>query len=469
MRLFNTLTRTVEEVMPAEPGHVKMYTCGPTVYRYAHLGNLRTFMLADLIRRALEFEGYRVTQIMNITDVGHMTDEASSEAVDKMLLAVEDEGLAPLEIAAKYAGAVFDDAARLGIREADGYPKATDHIGDMVDLTRVLVDKGHAYVVDNGSVYYAVDSFPGYGKLSGNTLDKLQAGHRDLETDPRKRHPADFALWKSAGAGRLMKWGSPWGEGFPGWHIECSAMSMKFLGEHIDIHTGGTDLRFPHHEDEIAQSEGAVDHQVVSIWVHGGHLRLSGQKIAKSTGNVVRVHELEDRDVDPLAFRWLTFQTRYRSEMDFAWDAMDTANQRVRQLRRRMAEWAPADNAGPREPLGSDAAKGFDARFREAIANDLDMPSAVVVVNELTSSAEVDDAAKYAMLRSWDQVLGLDLEREARTVWEPTERMRSLMAERDRARSSKDYGESDRLRDELSAMGVEVMDTVEGTKVRPRD
>jgi cysteinyl-tRNA synthetase len=468
MRLYNTLTRAVEEVMPAEPGHVKMYSCGPTVYRYAHLGNLRTFMLADLIRRALEFEGYRVTQVMNITDVGHMTDEASSDAVDKMLLAVEDEGLAPLEIAAKYADAVFADAARLGIRNADEYPKATEHIDDMIDLTRVLVDKGHAYVVDNGSVYFAVDSFPGYGKLSGNTLDKLQAGHRDLETDPRKRHPADFALWKAAGAGRMMKWHSPWGEGFPGWHIECSAMSMRFLGKHIDIHTGGTDLRFPHHEDEIAQSEGAVDHQVVSIWVHGGHLRLSGQKIAKSTGNVVRVDELEERHLDPLAFRWLTFQTRYRSEMDFTWDAMGTADQRVRQLRRRMAEWAAKD--GDRGELAeTEVAKAFDARFRDAISNDLDLPSAVVVVNELTSSSEVDDASKYALLRLWDQVLGLDLEREARTAWEPTERMRSLMAERDRARSSRDYEASDRLRDELSEMGVEVMDTAHGTKVRPRD
>ena len=462
MRLYDTLTRTVQELRPVEPGHVTIYTCGPTVYRHAHLGNLRTFMLGDLVRRALEFEGYRVTQVMNITDVGHMTDESSPEAVDKMLLAVEDEGLQPLEIAEKYTQAVFADGATLGIRPADATPKATEHIPEMLDLTATLVEQGHAYVVDNGSVYYDVRSFPGYGKLSGNTLDNLREGHRDLESDPRKRDPADFALWKAAGPGRLMKWSSPWGDGFPGWHIECSAMSMKYLGERFDIHTGGTDLRFPHHEDEIAQSEGAVGHQVVSIWVHGGHLRLAGQKIAKSTGNVVRVHELEERGLDPLSFRWLTFQTQYRSEMDFSWDAMADADRRVKQLRRRMAEWAPAA-----EILG-EAARGFDARFRGALAEDLAMPQAVVAVNELVSSPAVPDGEKYALLASWDHVLGVDLERDATGAWAPDEAMRAKMAERDSARGLKDYATSDRIRDELAAMGLEVMDTPEGTHVRPR-
>ena len=217
MRLYNSLTREVEDVSPVEPGHVKIYACGPTVYRHAHLGNLRTYMLSDLIRRALELEGLRVTLVMNITDVGHMTDESSPEAIDKMLLAVEDEGLQPLEIARKYTEAVFADAEALGIRPADLTPKATEHIPEMVGLTETLVDRGHANVVDTGSVYYDVASFPGYGKLSGNTLENLREGHRDLETDPRKRHPADFALWKSAAQGRVMKWPSPWGEGMAGY------------------------------------------------------------------------------------------------------------------------------------------------------------------------------------------------------------------------------------------------------------
>jgi cysteinyl-tRNA synthetase len=419
-------------------------------------------MLGDLIRRALELEGYRVTQIMNITDVGHMTDEASPEAVDKMALAVEDEGMSALAIAEKYALAVFDDAAAVGIRPADEYPKATEHIPEMIELTQTLIDRGHAYLAESGSVYFDVSSFPGYGKLSGNTLYNRREGHRDLETDPAKRHPADFALWKAAGPGRLMKWDSPWGVGFPGWHIECSAMSMKYLGDRFDIHTGGSDLRFPHHEDEIAQSEGAVGHQVVSIWVHGGHLRQSGQKISKSTGNTIRVEELVERGLDPLAFRWLTFQTRYRSEMDFTWEAMEAADAKVKQLRRRMAEWAPAA-----AELG-ERAKGYDARFRAAIAADLDMPAAVVVVNAVAGDDAVAAGERYALLASWDAVLGLDLEREATSGWAPTDEMVSMMVRRDAARAGKDYVESDRLRDELAAMGLEVMDTPDGTKVRPR-
>jgi cysteinyl-tRNA synthetase len=401
---------------------------------------------------------------VNITDVGHMVDESSTEAVDKMLLAVEDEGRSPLAIAERYTEAYFADSDALGIRRADAYPKATEHIPEMLELTRRLIDAGHAYVVDTGSVYYDVRSFPGYGRLSGNTLERLRSGHRDLETDPRKRHPADFALWKAAGGGRVMKWDSPWGEGFPGWHIECSAMSMRYLGDRFDIHTGGHDLRFPHHEDEIAQSEGAVGHPVVSIWVHGGHLRLAGQKIAKSTGNVVRVHELRDRGLDPLAFRWLTFQTRYRSEMDFTWEAIEAADHRVRQLRRRIAGWAPS-TADPTSP----PARAFDARFRGAVADDLDLPTAVVVVNELVASHDVADGEKHALLRSWDAVLGLDLEREATSGWHPTEPQRRLVAERDAARAAKDYATSDRIRDELATMGLEVMDTPEGTKVRPAD
>jgi cysteinyl-tRNA synthetase len=419
-------------------------------------------MLYDLIRRALRYEGYEVKEVMNITDVGHMTDESSTEAVDKMQLAMEDEGLAPLEIAEKYTNAVLADGDALGIERADLYPRATDHIKDMIDLTQTLIERGHAYVVDNGSVYYDVTSFDGYGKLSGNTLENLREGHRDLETDPRKRHPADFALWKAAGPGRLMKWPSPWGDGFPGWHIECSAMSMLYLGDRFDIHTGGTDLRFPHHEDEIAQSEGAVGHQVVSIWVHAGHLRQSGQKIAKSTGNVVLVSDLVERGFDPLAFRWLCFQTQYRSEMDFSWDAMAAADQRVRQLRRHMAEWAPA--AGSLGPQ----AEGYERRFREALANDMHLPGVVALVNELDRAADVPPGEKYLLLSRWDAVLGLALERDATSGWEPSEEVRAVIAERDAARDRKDYATSDRIRDELTAMGLEVMDGPEGTSVRPR-
>jgi cysteinyl-tRNA synthetase len=461
VRLYNTLSRRVEEVVPIDDRHVRMYTCGPTVYRYVHIGNLRSFLLADLIRRALEFEGFRVTQIVNITDVGHMTDDASDTGRDRMDLAAADEGLAPAEIAKKYTDAFLEDAEAIGLELAHGYPKATDHIGEMVDLTQRLVKNGHAYEV-GGNVYYDVQSFPEYGKLSGNTLDKLRAGHRqDLEVDPNKRHHADFALWKKAGANRLMKWDSPWGEGFPGWHVECSAMSMKYLGERFDIHTGGVDLIFPHHEDEIAQSEAAVGHPVVSLWVHGGHLRLTGQKMAKSSGNVVRVPDLREMGFEPLAFRYLTFQTRYRSEMDFNEEAMRAADHAVKRIWQRMAEWgAPATSL-------SAEATDLDRRFREAVSDDLDMPRALVVLNEAISSP-IPDGEKAALLVAWDRVLGIDVLHDVREAWEPTEEMRRLVEQRDEARAEKDFARADAIRAELQSMGLEVMDSPSGTAIRPR-
>ncbi|HEX7464411.1 MAG TPA: cysteine--tRNA ligase, partial [Actinomycetota bacterium] len=365
MRLYNSLTRRPDEVVPLDDRHVRMYACGPTVYRYAHIGNLRTFLLSDLVRRALEFEGYEVTLVMNITDVGHMTDEVSVSGRDKMQLAVDDEGLSAGEIADKYAKAFLEDTAAIGIKPAHVYPRATEHITEMLTLTERLLEKGHAYEV-GGTVYYDVRSFPGYGKLSGNTLEKLRAGHRqELEVDPSKRHHADFALWKSAGSSRLMKWDSPWGEGFPGWHVECSAMSMKYLGERFDIHTGGVDLIFPHHEDEIAQSEGSVGHQVISMWVHGGHLRLKEQKMAKSSGNILRIGDLAAIGLDPLSYRYLTFQTRYRSEMDFSEEKMREADGVVKRLRQRMAGW------GPSSAMLGEEVKAYDERFRKAVADDL--------------------------------------------------------------------------------------------------
>jgi cysteinyl-tRNA synthetase len=463
VRLYNTLSREVEEVVPVDGQQVRIYSCGPTVYRYIHIGNMRSFMLGDLIRRVLRFEGYDVRWIMNITDVGHMTDEVTDTGRDKMELAESDEGLSAAEIAEKYTQAFLEDADLVGIERADLYPRATEHIPEMLSLIETLIEKGHAYEVD-GSVYYDVTTFPGYGKLSGNTLDRLRAGHRqELEADPNKRHPEDFALWKKAGPNRALKWPSPWGDGFPGWHIECSAMSIKHLGERFDVHTGGNDNKFPHHEDEIAQSEGALGHPVVSIWVHGGFLQMAGQKMAKSAMNIRRVTDLADEGIDPLAYRWLTFQTRYRSEMDFTWDAMQTADQRVKQLRRHVAEWGE-----PSTDLGV-AAKEYAARFQQAVSNDLDLPSAVRAVNDLDHSTDVPPGEKRALLASFDQVLGLDLEREALAGWEPTEEITRLVAERDAARESRDYARSDELRDELQAMGLEVMDTAEGTRVRPRD
>jgi cysteinyl-tRNA synthetase len=462
MRLYDSLTREIREVTPADGRTVKMYSCGPTVYRYIHIGNMRSFMLGDLIRRALRFEGHQVRWVMNITDVGHMTDEVTDSGQDKMELAQADEGLSPAEIAEKYTSAFLEDADLVGIERADAYPRATDHIPEMIAIIERLIEKGHAYEV-NGTVYFDVTTFPDYGKLSGNTLDALRAGHRqEVEVDPNKRHPADFALWKRAGPHRSMKWPSPWGEGFPGWHIECSAMSMKHLGERFDIHTGGNDNRFPHHEDEIAQSEGAVGHPVVSIWVHGGFLQMAGQKMAKSARNIHRVTDLAEQGIDPLAYRLLCFGTRYRSEMDFDWQALEGTNRRLVSLRQRMAEWSSSERDGL-----SPQAKDLDRRFRKAVADDLDMPDALVVVNEAVSEG-VPDADKYGLLSSWDAVLGLDLERLAREGFEVPPDVQGLIADRDAARSAGDFERSDAIRARLIDMGWEVMDTADGTKVRPR-
>ncbi len=461
MRLYDSLTRELHDVSPVDGETVKIYSCGPTVYRYIHIGNMRSFMLGDLIRRVLRLEGQRVRWIMNITDVGHMTDEVSDTGRDKMELAEADEGLSAAEIARKYTDAFLLDSDLAGIERADLYPRATDHIDDMIKIIQTLIENGHAYEVD-GNVYYDVTTFPGYGKLSGNTLAQLRAGHRqEVAVDPAKRHPEDFALWKKAGPNRALKWPSPWGDGYPGWHIECSAMSMKHLGERFDIHTGGNDNKFPHHEDEIAQSEAAVGHPVVSTWVHGGFLRMGKVKMAKSAGNILRVTDLAAQGVDPLAYRLLCFGTRYRSEMNFDWDALEGQNRRLTELRRKVAGWGPASADR------SEAARSLDARFREAVADDLDLPRALVVLNE-TVTARVPDAEKVDLMTTWDHVLGLDLGRLAREAFEPSQEALALIAERDEARAAKDFARSDEIRDRLQAMGLEVMDTPEGTKVRPR-
>ena len=278
VRLYNTYSRSRQELKPLADGVVRIYSCGPTVYRYVHVGNLRTFMLPDLLRRSLEYLGYETRQFMNITDVGHLTDDTFDRGEDKMLVSARLENKSTEEIAAYYTDAFMDDVRKINIRPAAGYPRATDHITQMLELIEKLIAKGHAYVID-GNVYFDIASFPSYGRLSRNTTDKLLTGVRG-EPDPRKRHPGDFTLWKAAGEHRLQVWPSPWGEGFPGWHIECSAMSLSLLGERFDIHTGGADNVFPHHEAEIAQSEAVTGHRVVSLWMHGGLLMLSGVGLA---------------------------------------------------------------------------------------------------------------------------------------------------------------------------------------------
>jgi len=454
VRIYNTFTRAKEDLHPLREGIVRIYSCGPTVYRFVHVGNLRTFMLPDLLCRSLEYLGYKAEQVMNITDVGHLTDDTFDRGEDKMLVSARLENKSPAEIAAHYTAAFMDDAAKLNIRRAAQYPHATQYIPQMIDLITKLIGLSHAYEV-GGTVYYDIESFPAYGKLSRNTTDKLLAGSRG-DVDPRKRHPGDFTLWKAAGEHRLQVWPSPWGPGFPGWHIECSAMSMALLGDQFDIHTGGADNVFPHHEAEIAQSEGVTGHRVVGYWMHGGLLMLEGARMAKSAGNFFRISELEEQGFDPLAFRYLALQAKYRTKLNFTTELLAGADRALRHLRERITDWSSDPTASA--PANED----FESRFRAAIADDLDLPAAMALVAEL-ARADVAPGVKASQLLAWDRVLALDLGRASPTALLPAGAS-AILESRAKARMAKDFVTSDRLRAELAALGVTVTDTSDGQR-----
>ena len=454
LRLYNSLTRRVEPLEPVTPGRVTIYTCGSTVYRYAHIGNLRTYLFGDLLRRVLEYLGYEVLYAKNITDVGHMRETGE----DPILLAAEVEGKSPHEIAEFYTDAWLEDERLLNMPRADVMPRATEHIAEMIAMTETLLQRGLAYEVD-GNVYFDVSEFPGYGKLSGQRLEQMKAGHRvDVETD--KRDPEDFALWKRAEPGRMMKWPSPWGDGFPGWHIECSAMSIKYLGERFDIHTGGIDLKFPHHEDEIAQSEGALGHPVVSIWMHGEFLTLADAKMAKSAGNVIRVSDLPEKGFEPLVFRYLALTAHYRSKLDFTETAMHAAASGLRRLRRAVAEGATDGTDGD---LAAEPMAGYRARFVDAISEDLGLPAALAVAHAVAAADDLAPVQRRALLLDFDRVLGLELAAPPdEEITELPNGAAELLERRASARAARDFATADALRDQLAALGVEVRDTPDG-------
>jgi cysteinyl-tRNA synthetase len=464
IRLYNSLTRRLEPLQPLEPPKVGIYTCGPTVYRYAHIGNLRSFLFADLLRRSLEYLGYEVRHVKNITDVGHMRDDTFDTGEDRIELAAETEGKTPEEIAQYYTDAWLTDEAAVNILPVHVYPRATEHVPEMIELTARLLERGLAYEVD-GTVYFDVSEFTAYGQLSGQRLDHMKAGHR-VEVESDKHDPEDFALWKKAGPDRLMKWPSPWGDGFPGWHIECSAMSLKHLGERFEIHTGGIDNKFPHHEDEIAQSEGALGHPVVSIWMHGEFLTLGEAKMAKSAGNIIRVTELPEKGFQPLDFRYLTLTAHYRSKLDFTEDSMHAAASALARLRR-AASSGQTDDGGEAD-LDAEPMAGYRRRFVAAIADDLATPQAVAVAHAVAGADDLTPPQRRALLLDFDRVFGLDLGRVDSAPL--PEGAAELLERRAAARKARDYATSDALRDELATMGVEVRDTAEGqeTTVRPR-
>jgi cysteinyl-tRNA synthetase len=444
MKLYDTQSRQLKDV-DIRQEQIRMYCCGPTVYRDAHVGNLRTFLLSDLIARVVRLNGATPYLIQNITDVGHMSEDFIND--DKMLSQAKLEKIDPFEIARKYEARFHTDLAALNIEPAGAYPRASESIDMMLDLIERLIDAEFAYVGSDSSVYFSAEKFETYGAISGNKLDSLKPGHRyEYSEDGAKRFHADWALWKAAGDRTEMVWDSPWGKGFPGWHIECSAMSLKLLSGHVDIHVGGIDLRFPHHENERAQSNALIQQEAVDLWVHGEHLLFEGKKMSKSSGNVVLLKDVIDRGFDPLAIRLCFLENKYRSQMDLTWNSIEAADETLKRWRNKMALW------------GVGTMITVDPEIEAALNTDLDTSRAIMRLREIEKSELTE---KASLFRYADQVLGLDLERPvvARVL---TTQMQKLLEERALARSEQRWSDSDQLRGELENLGLEVKDTPEG-------
>jgi cysteinyl-tRNA synthetase len=467
IQIYNTLTRRKELFRPIEPGKLRMYNCGPTVYDQAHIGNMRTYIMADLIRRGFEYLGFEVRQVINVTDVGHLTSDAD-EGEDRMLVGARRAGRDPWEIAEHFTRLFFQDTGALNILPPHVAPRATQHVPEMIAFVRRLEVLGYTYQIDDG-VYFDVSHLPRYGRLSGQTLQELQAGAR-VEVNPQKRHPADFALWRLATPEHIMQWDSPWGRGYPGWHIECSVMSMKYLGETLDIHTGGEDHIATHHENEITQSEAATGKSFVNYWMHGRFLRWDedDRRMSKSSGEFLVVDDLVARGYDPLAYRYLCLTASYRVPLTFSWSAMESAADGLRRLRENVRRLA----SETRDVPPAVAPPVLKERFREAVADDLNVPGALAVTWEALREANraQEVAEKRALLElvlDFDRVLGLRLA-EAATPAEaslPVD-VAELIQQRKAARAARDWATADALREAIRQHGYEVEDTPTGTRWR---
>ena len=457
--LYNTLSRNKEEFTPIRSGEVGLYTCGPTVYNFAHIGNLRTYIFEDILKRVLLYNGYRVRHIMNITDVGHLTGDRDM-GEDKMEKGSRREGKTAWEIAEFYTQAFKKDIQQLNILSPDIWVKATDTIEEQIALIETLRAKGFTYQTRDG-IYFDTSKFPYYTKLSHQDLESLQEGAR-VEKNPEKRNATDFALWKFSPAGirRQMEWDSPWGIGFPGWHIECSAMSMKYLGDQLDIHCGGTDHIDVHHTNEIAQSEAATGKRFFNCWMHGAFLIIAGgKKMAKSDENFLTLENaFATRDINPLVYRFAAFQTHYRKPMEYSDESILAARNGLQHLQNQVRQ--TAQNANRQTGGVNDA---FKTKFLETVNDDLNMPRALAVVQEMLKS-DIDDAEKYATVLDYDRVLGLKLDQLDKPQALPEE-VASLVEERRAARAAKNWAQSDRLRNQIQELGYTVQDTKDGMKV----
>ena len=474
MKLYNSLSHRKEEFVPNEPGKVKMYTCGPTVYHFAHIGNLRSYIMEDVLEKYLRYTGYDVTRVMNITDVGHLASDADT-GEDKMLKGAKREHKTVMEIAKFYTDAFFADCAKLNIKTPDVVQPATGCIDDFIKVITKLLDTGYAYIA-GGNVYFDTSKLERYYVFQDFDQEDLAVGVReDVEADANKRNKADFVLWftKSKFEDQALKWDSPWGVGYPGWHIECSCISMKYLGEYLDIHCGGIDNAFPHHTNEIAQSEAYLGHKWCNYWFHVHHLNTNHGKMSKSSGEFLTVSLLEEKGYDPLIYRLFCLQSHYRKTLVFSYENLDNAAKAYRKLVDKIAALDPKDAA----PVDTEAETALREKFKAALDNDLNTALAVTSLYDVLK-AKTSDSTKLAMLSEIDSVLGLGLltaAEKARAAkpkaaagqteavfGEGDPEIDALVLRRQQARKEKNWAEADRIRDELTNMGITLVDTKEG-------
>lgn len=454
LKLYNTLTRKKEEFVPLKKGTVKMYSCGPTVYNYAHIGNMRAYIFMDTLRKVLKYNGYKVKHVMNITDVGHLVSDAD-EGEDKMAKTARIENRSVYEIAKEYTDAFMKDIKALNIDTPEHIAKATEHIREMEIYVNDIVKNGYAYETSKG-VYFDTSKLPNYGKmLSNNNIDDLKAGAR-VEVDTEKRNPQDFALWIKAPKEHIMKWNSKWGLCYPGWHIECSAMSRKYLGDKFDIHTGGVDHIPIHHENEIAQSIGATGHNLANYWMHVEFLLIDGGKMSKSLGNVYTLNDLKAKGIDALSYRYFTYSSHYRNKLNFTWDAIKSAKNSLNKLRDMIALHKDVN-----KKIDKNIISKYEEQFLDAINDDMNMPVAVSVVWEIAKEKEKSNDF-YELIKKFDSVLSLDLDKNDKGDINIPEDIKLILNERKDARKNKNFAKSDELRDKLKELGYIVKDTKDG-------
>ncbi|MBR2970900.1 MAG: cysteine--tRNA ligase [Clostridia bacterium] len=458
MRLYNTLTRKKEEFIPIGKT-VTMYSCGPTVYNFAHIGNMRAYVFMDSVRRALRYCGYKIKGVMNVTDVGHLLSDGD-EGEDKMAKASREQQKSVYEIAEMYTKAFMTDLAKLNISRPEVVAKATDHITDMLNYVVKLVELGYGYETSDG-IYFDISKFPEYGKLSGLNLDNQIAGAR-VDVNDEKRHPADFALWKKAPKEHIMQWESPWGMGYPGWHIECSAMSKKYLGSRFDIHTGGVDHIPVHHENEIAQSEALEGHQTVNYWMHGEFMQVDGGKMSKSLGNTYTVSDLEAKGYSPMMFRYFCLNTHYRKTLNFTFAGMDAAKTAYTRLLTLINEHKGGKNEIPLDVLAK-----YEQEFADAVSDDVNIPMALGVLWSMLK--EPVSKQIYDLVQKFDAVFGLSLDAvpQEERVDVPDE-VTALAEQRLAARKNKDWAQSDILRDKIAQLGFVVIDKKDGYDIKKK-